>query len=53
MMYRLNGDAKKTLEEFYLKLRKEHQSADGTPITTRQVNSTTIVTIMIVLCSVW
>eukprot|EP00808_Paulinella_micropora_P017463 g80983.t1 len=35
----LNDDAKKILGEFYLKLRKEHQSADSTPITTRQLES--------------
>jgi len=36
---RLSSGAKKVLSEFYLKLRKEHQSADCTPITTRQLES--------------
>jgi len=36
---RLSEEAKEVLQDFYLKLRKEHQSADSTPITTRQLES--------------
>ena len=28
-----------TMQEFYLDLRKNHQTADSTPITTRQLES--------------
>lgn len=34
---RLSTAAKNVLRSFYLKLRSDHQSADSTPITTRQV----------------
>lgn len=34
---KLSADAKKVIRDFYLKLRKDHQSNEGTPITTRQL----------------
>jgi DNA helicase MCM8 len=36
---RLTRAAKSVLQEFYLTLRRDHQSVDGTPITTRQLES--------------
>eukprot|EP00457_Paulinella_chromatophora_P001820 gb/GEZN01001822.1/.p1 GENE.gb/GEZN01001822.1/~~gb/GEZN01001822.1/.p1 ORF type:complete len:773 (+),score=94.11 gb/GEZN01001822.1/:218-2536(+) len=35
----MSAEAKDIIGQFYLKLRKEHQSADSTPITTRQLES--------------
>ncbi|XP_023237196.1 DNA helicase MCM8-like isoform X2 [Centruroides sculpturatus] len=36
---KLTHDAAKTLQNFYLELRKNHQTSDSTPITTRQLES--------------
>lgn len=36
---RMSEEAKRVLTEYYLKLRKENRSVDGTPITTRQLES--------------
>eukprot|EP01083_Nonionella_stella_P120737 362060_1 len=36
---KLSGAAKSILQAFYLNLRAQHQSADSTPITTRQLES--------------
>lgn len=36
---RLSGDAKKVLRDFYLQLRRDNQGKDGTPVTTRQLES--------------
>eukprot|EP00043_Microstomoeca_roanoka_P016271 m.165434 g.165434 ORF g.165434 m.165434 type:complete len:862 (+) comp16425_c0_seq1:2650-5235(+) len=36
---KLSEDAANVLQEFYLDLRQRHQSADSTPITTRQIES--------------
>ena len=36
---KMTSSAKKVLLNFYLKLRKEHQQIDSTPITTRQLES--------------
>jgi len=36
---KLNADAKKVLQEFYVQLRKSHHSSEATPITTRQLES--------------
>jgi DNA helicase MCM8 len=36
---RLSSKAKEILSNFYLKLRSEHNSDDGTPITSRQLES--------------
>ncbi|XP_076834434.1 DNA helicase MCM8 [Brachyhypopomus gauderio] len=35
----LSAEAAKVLQDFYLELRKQNQSADSTPITTRQLES--------------
>eukprot|EP00475_Leptophrys_vorax_P015224 TRINITY_DN21590_c0_g2_i1.p1 TRINITY_DN21590_c0_g2~~TRINITY_DN21590_c0_g2_i1.p1 ORF type:complete len:623 (-),score=135.43 TRINITY_DN21590_c0_g2_i1:761-2629(-) len=35
----LTAEAKSVLKEFYMQLRKNYQTADGTPITTRQLES--------------
>jgi DNA helicase MCM8 len=35
----LSDDAKTIIKEFYLELRKKYQTAEGTPITTRQLES--------------
>lgn len=35
----LSDEAKETLKEFYLSLRKQFQIGDCTPVTTRQLNS--------------
>ncbi|EFC48830.1 predicted protein [Naegleria gruberi] len=39
VMPKLNNDAKKVLQDFYVKLRKSHHSSEATPITTRQLES--------------
>ncbi|KAF0975071.1 hypothetical protein FDP41_005824 [Naegleria fowleri] len=39
VMPKLNDDAKKVLQEFYVQLRKSHHSSEATPITTRQLES--------------
>lgn len=36
---KLTPDAAKILQQFYLELRKNHQTSDSTPITTRQLES--------------
>lgn len=36
---KIGPDAAKTLQEFYLELRRQHQTQDSTPITTRQLES--------------
>ncbi|ESO83521.1 hypothetical protein LOTGIDRAFT_207337 [Lottia gigantea] len=36
---KIGSEAAKVLQEFYLNLRKKHQSQDSTPITTRQLES--------------
>ncbi|XP_054257104.1 DNA helicase MCM8-like isoform X2 [Macrosteles quadrilineatus] len=36
---RLSGDAARVLQHFYLELRKQHQTLDSTPVTTRQLES--------------
>ncbi|KAF9585923.1 DNA topoisomerase [Lunasporangiospora selenospora] len=36
---RLSPEAASTLQEFYLMLRAQHRSPDGTPVTTRQLES--------------
>ncbi|ELU16340.1 hypothetical protein CAPTEDRAFT_101979 [Capitella teleta] len=36
---KMTSAAAKVIQEFYLNLRKKHQSADSTPITTRQLES--------------
>jgi DNA helicase MCM8 len=36
---KLSEEAKLVLQEFYMTLRKKHQSSDSTPITTRQLES--------------
>jgi len=36
---KLNKEARDVIKEFYLDLRRNHQSHDGTPITTRQLES--------------
>lgn len=37
--YRLSPEACEVLQEFYLKLRRENKTPEGTPITTRQLES--------------
>jgi DNA replicative helicase MCM subunit Mcm2 (Cdc46/Mcm family) len=36
---RLSGEACEVLQEFYLKLRRENKTPEGTPITTRQLEA--------------
>ncbi|XP_078724376.1 DNA helicase MCM8 isoform X2 [Lampetra fluviatilis] len=36
---RLSAEAAQTLQDFYLELRRQHHGGDGTPITTRQLES--------------
>lgn len=36
---RLSAGAQQVLSAYYLRLRKEHHNEDGTPITTRQIES--------------
>lgn len=36
---KIGVDAAKVIQNFYLELRKQHQTQDSTPITTRQLES--------------
>lgn len=36
---KLSADAAKVLQQFYLELRKQHQTCNSTPVTTRQLES--------------
>lgn len=38
-MYRVSAEACEVLRDFYLKLRRENKTPEGTPITTRQLES--------------